>query len=153
MEQLINLFVDCYYKYEFKEGEPLSEAVVKNTITVLVSKNCYRWIEDSKGIRGYVEFWRVTEAQLERIMRQEPFDVGLEDINSGPICYVSNLVIRPDAERSGIINHLIFELYQANHDAERFVWHQRKSKHMPVRVYSNRDLRVFNERHNKAEVI
>lgn len=116
----------CWTHETYQLGDLTFEQLV-NVLQVLADKGRLIAYSDSQGIAGYAEIWRITYAQLGRIVCRERFDVEVEDIESGPLCLLENVTIRPDCRGDKFVYTQLKEMfYQMNQDAEIFCGHARR---------------------------
>ena len=114
--------------YETYQLGGLSPSALENTLGVLLSKGRIIWADDAYGVlAGYAEVWRIGYEQLGRIVCKDVFDVGAEDISTGPVCLLENVTIRPDCRQKGTVyRNLREQFYEQNQDASIFCGHARR---------------------------
>ena len=132
--------------YFWKNYDPttiysLSDSRVKEQIQVLLDKGRILAVTDREdgSLLGYVESWRINYEQFGRIICQQPFNVLLEDINNGTICYLSNITIHPDHRRSTVINTLKDKFFLQNNMCEYFVGEAKRKKTQPLKVFTRQE--------------
>ena len=101
--------------------------------------------DDAGEVIGYVESWRINYEQLGRIVCGLPFHIADEDIETGPICYLTNTAIRPDYRMTGLHKVLRVEFMTQNFMCKHFVGHARRKKHEPLKVF---DRQSFYDKYN-----
>lgn len=150
-KSLLDKLTEFYYLYEYKEGGPLPLHEAYDVIAHLLISNRYNILQYEGELVGYIEAWRVTENQLGKLLADEQLKIKEENISDGPLCYVNNIVIHPELRGSRVINQLIVDMYDKNKDVDIFVWHQRSSKHAPIRIYLNKELKRFSDRYKEED--
>ena len=141
--QLVDQLVYYYYNYDpdCTRGEGLSPHEVKNTIAVTLAKERIQTVVENKQLVGYVESWRLDYEQFGRLLCSRDFDVGLEDIQHGPILYLANVTVRPDYKNTWVIRNLRDQLFHKNLDATYFLGEALRKKTQPVKIFETAKLR------------
>jgi len=138
--KLLPQLVQFYYNYDrFQDDEHrLSEYEISNTIGVLLDKDRIRCVLDDYGqLLGYVESWRLNFEQWGRMVcHVKPFDVGLEDIETGPIAVVANVTIHPAYRSSHVIRELRHLFFEQNAGAKYLVGEALRKKTQPIKVFT-----------------
>lgn len=110
------------------------------------------YVEQDGELLGYVESWRINYQQFGRKLCGEPVDIEKEDIETGKICYINNVTIRPDVRKGLTIKLLRNKFYLQNIDAEYVVGERNGKKHRPVKVFKMRDV-LANKALNMEDMI
>lgn len=105
-DKLLDQFYDFYMTYEWWHKTRISKDKFFETIEMLMDKGSLIICEQDENLFGYVEFYMVNYEQLGRLVCNQEFFIGDEDINSGSICYVANVVIHPDHVNSWVSKNL-----------------------------------------------
>ncbi len=132
---IVDQLESFYYRYDTFQNHRLSSEQVRDTILCLLYKGRIIYFEEHGQIVGYVETWRITFEQFGRKLCHEPFHVGEEDIETGPILYVANVTILSSHRRTYVYKILRHRLVKQNLDAEYFVGHALRKKTQPVKVF------------------
>lgn len=141
--------LEYYHLYDKFQDPKLSDQEALKVFRVLCGKGRIIPSWDRFGkLLGYVETWRITPDQFVRKLAHEPMDVGLEDINSGPIAFVSNVTIHPDFRGSGVLRELTQAFLFQNSDATYFAGDARRKKEGLVKLFrvdklSHKELKVW----------
>lgn len=90
---------------------------------------------DGDRLLGYVESWRISFDQFGRLLCQLPFDIGIEDIEHGNICYVANIFVRKEHRRGDVFAWLKHEFFKQNIGCEYLVGEALRKKTQPVKVF------------------
>ncbi len=106
---------------------------------LLLNGNIITYVEGDR-LLGYVEFWRISAEQLGRIIVGDPIETDVEDITSGPICYINNMFILEDYRGGAAFEMLATMFLMKNRDASVFVACRNLKHNKPVQVYSRNDL-------------
>lgn len=91
---------------------------------------------------GFAEYWMVTFEQIERLYEYRNFDIAVEDVQNGPICFVAEVIIKEDFRKTSVMRYLYREFSnktrhcqfianEARHSKRnKFVVHKRKQEHI-----------------------
>jgi hypothetical protein len=103
-------------------------AHVKDILRVLLDKDRLILAYRDGQIVGYIESWRLSFEQLGRVILDIPFNIESEDIETGEVCFLSNITIHPDHRGGSVMRELRNEFILQNRDASYWIGHaQRKS--------------------------
>lgn len=117
----------------------------------LLFKDRIVYAEQDGELLGYVESWRINFDQFGRKLCGEEVNIEQEDIETGKICWVNNVTIRPDARRGLTIEALRNKFYIQNIDCKYVVGERNGKKHRPVKVFKMREL-LINKAINLEEI-
>lgn len=121
---LIDDLTEIYLNYETWHTRKLSYEEAHSYYGVCTGKNriLARYLPgEEKKVVGYVESWRINYEQFGRILCRLPFDIGIENITDGNICYVEGTWIHPDYRRGYVYKDLVSEFFIQNASCEFFV--------------------------------
>jgi len=118
----------------------LSDDVLDRCHENLLNKSRLIYVENNGELLGYTESWRINYEQFGRRLCGERLDLEKEDIQSGKICYINNVTIRPDARKGLTIKFMRNQFYLQNIDCEYVVGERNGKKHRPVIVLKMRDI-------------
>jgi hypothetical protein len=136
-DELVRQFVYVYENYENWHTKKLPKEEAEKYHKALLQKGRLLYYTDTRGLAGYVESWRLTFDQLGRIICHEPFFPIQEDINTGDICYLANIWIRPD-RRNDIIKTLKLMFFRQNYICKYFIGHALRKKTQPIKVFTRK---------------
>jgi hypothetical protein len=136
-DEVVEQLVDFYYDYDRFQTHNLPKDEVSNTIGVLLDKGRIVYHEELGELLGYVESWRINYEQFgRRICNQHmKFDVGLENIQTGPVCYLANTTIRPSHRMGYVYMILADKFFEQNSDAEYFCGRASRKRPGLVKVF------------------
>lgn len=132
---MIDKLIRVYLEEEHWHGNKLSEADAARYFETLIAKDRLIVHLEEGNIAGYVEWWRINFEQFGRLICHEPFFIELEDIETGPICYVANIWIDPKWRRSHVLGCLKEGFFRENESAKFFVGEALRKKTQPVKVF------------------
>ena len=132
MIDLIKQLIHFSCNYDFIK-EDLTEDFLKNYFIELLYRD--RLIIDfSDKLIGYIEYWNINFEQLGRLMCIESFNIFEEDIESGHICYVSNITVHPNYRLTDSLNRMKQDLFKRNENCKYFTG-VRNKKTSPVKIF------------------
>ena len=132
----INQLIEIHRTQESWQGHDLTEFQLLDYFQTLNQKGRLLLSGENHCILGYVESWRITFEQFGRIICQLPFAIGEENIEQGPIAYVANIFVQPQARKSWVIKDLTKQFFTQNIDADFFVGEAHRKKTGLVKVFS-----------------
>lgn len=135
LEQLIELCI----AYE-PGADKVSRQEVEDIILALLVKKRLFWHEEDGKIVGYCESWRLNYEQLGRLLCGVHFSPIHEDINSGNIAYVANVVIHPNYRKTSVLKILKSKFVELNNMCEHFVGHAIRKKHQPFKAFKRHEI-------------
>lgn len=118
-------------KLSRKESEKYFDAVLKKG-RILVTKY-------QGSIVAYIESFRITKNQLQRIIMGEHFFPATEDINNGNICFIQGLWIHPSFRNTIVGIQLKMRLFYQNKDCLFFCGYHNKNGVRKFKVYRRRN--------------
>jgi ribosomal protein S18 acetylase RimI-like enzyme len=92
-------------------------------------KNLIVEVDAEQNILGFIEFWRITYQQLGYIMCHGLIDARYQNTEDGSICFLANLAIHPDFERTNVAKLLRDRFFMENYKCELFVGDSRRRVH------------------------
>lgn len=131
----IEQLVDIYLNEETWHGKKLTQEEALFYFETACRKDRIIVVTEHERVVGYVESWRINFEQFGRIVCHQPFDIGAESIEDGPICYLSNIYIRPSHRNSGVIRELRYNFFKQNLGAKYFVGEALRKKTQPIKVF------------------
>lgn len=138
---IVKKLTDIYLSSEeFWHEEKLSEEESKKYFTTLLGKGRIITICHYDTLIGYVESWRINFEQFGRLVCHASFSAFLEDVETGPICYVANVWVKKEHRRGDTIKLLKNLFFTANYTAEYFVGEALRKKTQPVKVFTRQEL-------------
>ena len=95
----------------------------------------------AEEIVGFVESWRVNYEQFGKLICYPgyPEDFDKWDINSGNICYLSNIVIHPAYRMGTTIKLFKNEFFRQNFKCDFFVGQAYRKRHQPLKVFTRQE--------------
>ena len=135
LDNVLNQLIRFYYEHDAFQRHNLAPDQIRATFLMLVSKGRILWFDIDDEIVGYVESWRLSYEQFGRKLCHLPFDVGLEDIEHGPIAYVANTTILPEYRDGQVAKTLQEAFFKQNMDAEYLVGEALRKKTQPVKIF------------------
>lgn len=120
-ENTVLKLTEVYFRYETWHENKLN---YKNALVyfkvLLLSGNIL--VEEDKGLLvGYLEFYRVNNEQLQRLLdKNNTFHASEEDITNGNICYVANAWVRNHYRNSWVFKKLQRRCKEANKECVCF---------------------------------
>lgn len=117
---IVEQLTDIYFNHEHYHRNKMSydESIRYFRILVDSGNILYHIIEGE--IVGYVEFWRITMEQLQRIRNKEPFSAEDENISDGEVLFVSNFWVSSFYRNGSVFKSLRKRLIRTNEDCESF---------------------------------
>lgn len=150
---LIEQLLDFYHKYDWKDSE-IPDEKLKVTLDNLLMKKRYIFCHNSDGnLVGYTETWRINYEQLGRIICKLPFDVGIEDIESGNIAYIANITIHPEWRNGDVLHSMKVKFMQDYFDCDYFIGVRRKGKYEPLIVMNRKEYKTYIDKFLKSEAV
>ena len=134
-ESIIDQLIKFYYEYDQFQGDKLSEPAIRKTITNLCNKGRIITVSFAGELLGYVESWRINYEQLGRLVCHQSFDISIEDIEHGDICYLANTTIHPDHKKGWVGKLLTIRFFEQNHGAKYFLGEALRKKTQPWKVF------------------
>lgn len=137
MDNIVNQLVGIYYSIEYAENRVLTELEANHYYTHMLRHGRVNVYLEGDKVVGFIESWRLDTEQLGRVIIWDNFSALKEDVNEGPIAYISDMWVDPDYRRSNITNMLIDMFKESNKDADYFVSDRvkKEGKYRYVRVY------------------
>ena len=109
---------------------------VKYHKKMLDNKNIILY-EEKGVLLGYLEVWKITPKQLERIILRKSFSGYLRNVNDGKIAYVANLWIRKDMRQSHVIRMLKLMYFNHIKGCSHCIWRD-VNRNSRLRVFKNK---------------
>jgi hypothetical protein len=134
IEQLTNL----YYEEPFQETK-LSQASAERYFAHMLSAGCLATSERGGRIVGYVEYWRISYELFGRILCYPTINVYAEDIQGGPVCYLSDCYIKPQYRRTSVVTELKYKFFSDNGACDYFVGEAKRKKVGMVKTFSRQE--------------
>jgi len=123
------------YKQEWWHTVRISDEELDKYHTKLINQGNIIYIRD-KHLIAYLEYWRITEAQLKEILQDETWSAYLNDVTIGDISYVANIWIHPDYRRNKLIDRGLKRIYiDRSKDCQKYVW-QRNRIGKPMKLFT-----------------
>lgn len=140
MRSLIEDFREFYKLYDLGQGGMLSDEAIDKYHERMLNVGALTFETDTQDkLLGYIECWRVTPEQIGRIMFDEQFNVFTEDIEYGPICFVANITIRPDARRRNLLNLLKNRAIETNFTATHFCGRASHGRARAFKIFTKKE--------------
>lgn len=121
---LVSQLVEVYLNEEAWHTKKLSREEATFYFKRLIELGNIITVSDGDLLVGYVEVWRLSERQLERVLAGEAFAAASEPCQTGSHAYVANIFVRR-GYRNGRAFKLLYKRFMEVHgEAESFVGHQ-----------------------------
>ena len=104
MKNKIEQLVKIYEKETFS-GDSLSNHEIEEYFRVLIEKGNIITKEKEGKIVAYIEYWFITPQQLKKKITKTRFNIALEDISKGNLCYINTIWIDSDYRGNGTIRY------------------------------------------------
>jgi len=138
-EELIDDLATFYFEFDPFKVKELTTDQIREYFHVALKKDRIISLRHDK-LLGYGEVWRINYEQFGRILCNEPLHIGAEDIETGNIAYVKNVIIHPDFRGDKTVRQfLVSEFFKKNFACDYFVGEARRKKHQPVKVFTRQD--------------
>lgn len=128
--------IEFYYRHDRFQDNPMGIDDAMDYHQAILDKKAIVSYEENDELLGYAEFWRINNEQLGRIVLGQNFSAKWEDINSGTICYLSNVTVRPDKRGLGVIRELRNKFFEANKDCDYFIGYAKRKKTQPWKIFT-----------------
>lgn len=107
------------------------------------------YVEDGL-CQGYLESFRLDFERLGRLLCNQRFNIALEDINTGPICYVNSIYLEPEVRMRWSLSYFKHRLFLENPDAEIFIG-ERAGRNGSLRIYNraafmNKEVEIYGKK-------
>ena len=110
--ELIDELIRVYYEEEDWIKNKLPREEIRKYYEYVLDKDKIIFCTNKQGLVGYLEYWRVTEEQLNRILLGKPFHIADENIDDGEFCYIQSIWINKQDRDGVILNEFKRELYK-----------------------------------------
>ena len=102
----------------------------------LLEKDLIRFVMPGCRLFAYISYYRLSFEQLGRMVCHEDLDVYNEDLEHGPICWVTDVTIDQTCKEPWVPMELKRQFFEKNHDATYFIGHAiYKKRSQPIRVF------------------
>lgn len=145
---LVEELVKVYEEEEWWHRTRLSREEAIKYFQRLLDKGRIITLVENDVLLGYVESWRLDFEQFGRLIAGASFSSYLEDVESGPVCYLANTWIRKEFRDGATYKHLKKLFFKQNFGADYFVGEARRKSCAPLKVFTRQ---AFIEKHIKKE--
>ena len=136
---MINQLVNIHREHESWQKSNLSRVELQHYFAVASMKGRLCIVQVSGQVLGYVESHRLDFEQLGRVACSKPFHLLEEDIENGPIAYLSNMCIVPNFRQGWVFKELTKRFFTLNETADFFVGREIKKKHQPMKIFKRQE--------------
>ena len=135
---IVPQLVRIYLEEEKWHKNKLSEEEAKKYYKEIIKKKNLSCHTNKEGVViGYIEWFAVSHEQFKRLVNNDSFHIGEEDISNGPICWVNDVWIKDSERFNGVYKKLRNSLFNATKHCEYYTGKE---------VKRNRRLRIFKQR-------
>lgn len=130
-----------YKEVDIQVDNPMtSDSQIRNYHSWLLEKDLIRYVMPECRLFAYISYYRLSFEQLGRIVAHEDIDVYNEDLEHGPICWVTDVTIDPEFRHTWVDGELKRLFFEKNHNAKYFIGHAiYKKRSQPIRVFKATD--------------
>lgn len=136
---LVPSLIEFYETLETWHDTRLTRSQIEDYFRVALAKNRILTAHLEGELVGYVESWRLTYTGVGKVVCGVQWDISKEDIETGPVCYVASVVVRPDHRHSPVIHSLKHLFFKQNFMCEYFIGEARRKKHQPLKVFRRQE--------------
>ena len=96
---------------------------------------------DRYTLVAYIEYWRITDGQLDEILINNSWSAYHNNITDGNISFVANIWIHPDYRGNKLIDNALKYMYiERSKGCKKLVWKRnRRGKPMKLFTYGGND--------------
>jgi len=135
---MIKELVNLYYEEPFQDTK-LTQAQAERYFAHMLSAGCLATASRGEQLVGYVEYWRVSFELFGRLLCCDPINIYEEDIVGGPVCYLSDIYIKPQYRRTSVITELKYKFFNDNGACSYFVGEAKRKKVGMVKTFSRQE--------------
>lgn len=106
MDYIVDQLNDIYYTEEWWHKTRMTVDGATKYHRTMLERGCLMPEVMDGWVVGYVEAWRLNEAQVERLYRCQPFCALEENTTGGDIAWVANLWVAFDARHGFVLKNL-----------------------------------------------
>lgn len=128
---------------EFHLSEPWQKSIPDEELATyfhtLINKSRLITLWDGNTLAGYIESWRLTPEQFGRTITSGGISIFDEDIETGNICYVANMSIRPEYRNSDAMKNLRMLFMLQNFNCEFITGTSKHNKSCAVKIFKRQE--------------
>lgn len=138
-----------YKEVDIQVENPMSSVeAIQRYHSWLLEKDLIRVIMPGCRLLAYISYYRLSFEQLGRMVAHENIDCYNEDLEHGPICWVTDVTIDQSCKEPWVPKELKRLFFEKNQDADFFIGHAiYKKRSQPIRVFKRTD---FLKRYGKG---
>jgi len=139
--------------YDIVQSKDVPKEHIAKVFQTLIDKNRIILSQDFNGnLYGFVESWRINYQQLGWLMCHPKNHPNLDhwNIEDGNICYLANIVIKPEFRKGWVARYFKQEFFKKNYMCEFFMGEALRKKHKPVKIF---DRQEFYDKYASKEVV
>jgi hypothetical protein len=137
--ELVDDILSLYEKHGYYRDR-LADGTMRPGVLHLLEQGRILWHYEGKDLAVYLESWRLDYEQWGRKVCRERVNIFEEDIATGPVCYVADVIIHPSHRRRDVFRVVRDLFFNQNNDATFFVGLALRKKTQPIKVFRARDI-------------
>lgn len=139
--QLLDELTRFYHEIDVQVENPMtSTEQIQRYHSWLIEKDLIRYVMPGCRLFAYISYYRLSFEQLGRMVAHEDIDCYNEDLEHGPICWVTDVTISEEGKLNGAAKELKRLFFEKNYDAKYFIGHAiYKKRSQPIRVFKATD--------------
>lgn len=134
----IDQLIKIYFTEEPWHENKLSYEESAKYFSKLIEKSRLVIQEVNDEIVGYGESWRLSYEQLGRIICKAGFSAYVENVETGPVCYLANTWIKEEYRDRDVLKQLRYKFLEQNKSCEYYVGDARRKKTGLIKVFTNK---------------
>lgn len=123
------------YLNETRFKTRLSEEEAEKYFRCLLDKGNIYTATKGGQLVGYIEYFKITEEQVKRIISGRGFHIGEEDITSGDICFVQDVWIDKNYRGKEIWKELKNGLFERTKGCRLYIGEEQNTGKVKVRIH------------------
>ena len=104
---IVEQLVEIYYTQEVWMKQRMHPDVAMEYHLSQLERGAIKVVEEYGVVLGYIQIWKLTNDQVNRILNKLPFNENSEDITHGPVAMVQNLYVDKSFRKGRVARQLL----------------------------------------------
>lgn len=135
---MISELVDLYYEEPFQPTK-LSQAQAERYFAHMLANDCVVTAARNGQLVGYIESWRISYELFGRLLCNTPVHIYDEEISAGPVCYLSDIYIKPAFRGGSVMRELRNKFFRQNIRCDYFVGEAKRKAAGLVKTFKRQE--------------